>query len=192
VRRQEMTRQLDDIQAQSLAGDLGSLGPAAGPEAAASRSAMLRRRLGRRADRLEAAVGAAGSLYAFDRLHEVRIAVKQLRYVLELVHEFGGVPTRRLTNRLRRVQDLLGRQHDLEVVAGHVRRLARAGKTPFADEVERTLCLIERETRALHAEYLAGVSRLNLVLATCRSDVDRKLAEGPPRRTRAAGSSHGR
>jgi len=193
ARREAMAGQFDGIDAQALAGHLSSLDDHVGREPAASRSAVLRRRLGKRVDRLEAAIQAAGALYAFDRLHIVRIAVKRLRYVLELVHEFGRVGTRRLTRPLKRFQDLLGRQHDLEVVAGYVRRLGAAGRSRFADDVERVLHVLERETRELHAEYLAGVGLLVDVIARCRSEIDRKLAEGPPpRRRRAPGSVHGR
>ena len=192
LRREEMAAQLQDIQAQTLADDLATLEAFVGQESAADRSASLRRRLERRVDHLDDAIEAAGALYAFDRLHMVRIAVKQLRYTLELIREFGRVPTRRLVTRLRWFQDLLGRQHDLEVVAAYVRRLGCSGKGPFADDVERVLGVLERETRELHAEYLAGVGRLVDVIARCRAEIDRRLAEGPPERRPAAESNHGR
>jgi CHAD domain-containing protein len=192
-RRDEMARQFDGVDARALAGELSALDEHVGHQPAASRTGELRRRLTRRVGRLEAAIAAAGTLYAFDRLHEVRIAVKQLRYALELVHEFGRIPARRLTNRLKRFQDLLGRQHDLEVVAGYVRRLATAGQTPFTADVDRVVILLERETRELHAKYLASVGLLVDVIARCRNEIDRKLAAGPPpRRTRASESAHGR
>jgi CHAD domain-containing protein len=122
----------------------------------------------------------------------VRIAVKKLRYTLELIHEFGRVPTRRLVTRLKWFQDLLGRQHDLEVVAAYVRRLGCSGKGPFADDVERVLDLLEHETRELHAKYLGGVGRLVDVIAKCRGEIDRRLAEGPRERRHAGGTHHGR
>ena len=192
ARREGMTRQLEEIEAPSLAGELAALDEHVGADSAATRAASLRKRLDRRVDRLEAAIDAAGALYAFDRLHLVRIAVKKLRYALELVHEFGRVPTRRLVNTLRRFQDLLGRQHDLEIVAGYVRRLGRAGTGRFASDVERVLAVLERETRELHARYLARVERLEDVMAQCRGAIDRRLAEGTPPKRRATGSSHGR
>jgi CHAD domain-containing protein len=189
-RREQMAGQLQEIRAETLAGDLTTLESLVGHGSAAARSASLRRRLERRVDRLDAAIEAAGALYAFDRLHMVRIAVKQLRYTLELVHEFGGVPTKRRVSTLRWFQDLLGRQHDLEIVAGYVRRLGCTGKGRFADEVGRVLDVLARETRELHAAYLAAVGRLVDVIATCRGEIDRRLAEGPPGRRQASGSSH--
>jgi CHAD domain-containing protein len=192
ARREEMARGVDEIEAQSLSVELSSLDEHVGQEPAATRAALLRRRLGRRLDRLDAAIEAAGALYAFDRLHMVRIAVKKLRYVLELIHEFGRVATRRPIARLKQFQDLLGRQHDLEVAAGYVRRLSCSGKGRFASDVERVLGVLERETRELHAQYLGRVGLLVDVIAQCRGDIDRRLAEVPPSRRQRAGSSHGR
>jgi CHAD domain-containing protein len=190
-RREEMAGQLQDIQAETLAADLATLETKVGHESVAVRSAALRERLERRVDRLEAAIEAAGALYAFDRLHLVRIAVKHLRYTLELIHEFGRVPTKRPVSTLRQFQDLLGRQHDLEVVAGYVRRLAYTGRGRFRAEVERLLDILARETRELHAEYLGSVGRLVDVIARCRGQINRRLGEVPPERRHAAGSSHG-
>jgi CHAD domain-containing protein len=191
-RRDEMAGQLEGADAQALVGQLSSLHDQVGRETSGSRSAALRRRLKRRVDRLDAAVRAAGALYSFERLHQVRIATKQLRYALELVHEFGRVPTRRLTNRLKQFQDLLGRQHDLEVVASYVRCLG-SGRRAAAGSVEPVLLVLEREARELHAEYLANVEVLVDIVAQCRDSIDRRLAESPPlQRKRASGSVHGR
>jgi CHAD domain-containing protein len=190
-RRDEMIRHLDEIQANRLAEELSSLGEHVGHEPASSRAVLLRRRLERRADRLEAAIEAAGALYAFDRLHLVRIACKRLRYILELVHEIGRVPALRLVNRLKRFQDLLGRLHDLEVVAGDVRRQSVGGPGHVANGVDRVQRLLDRETRDLHAVYLARVAGLVDVIARCRTEIDRKLAESTPPRRRVAGSRHG-
>ena len=192
ARREEMARGVDEIEAQSLSVELSSLDEHVGQEPAATRAALLRRRLGRRLDRLDAAIEAAGALYAFDRLHMVRIAVKKLRYVLELIHEFGRAATRRPVARLKQFQDLLWRQHELVVVAGYVRRLSCSGKGRFASDVERVLGVLERETRELHAQYLGRVGLLVDVIAQCRGDIDRRLAGVQPSRRQRAGSSHGR
>lgn len=126
----------------------------------------LRRQVEVGADRLERAIGAAGAVYALDRLHRVRIAAKKLRYTLEIVHELGGVGTRRLQLRLRKMQDLLGRMHDLDVLAGHVRQ--GAGTATKRTTTGRLLDAIEHETRQLHAVYLAGAPGLRLVAEECR------------------------
>lgn len=191
-RREEMARHLDDLDARDLAGDLTELAQHVGQGSPVEHAMRLRHRLERRVDRLDAAIDEAGALYAFDRLHLVRIAVKQVRYVLELVHEFGRVRTLRLVNRLTQSQDLLGRLHDLEVAAGYIRRQGGAHEDARASENERVQRLVERETRELHAAYLGRVDKLIDVIASCRGEIDLKLAVGPMPRRRAERSGHGR
>jgi CHAD domain-containing protein len=174
-RRVEMTRRLAELKPDRLTERLTSLAGAAAGPGRADRIARLRGRLARRAGRLEAAVSLAGALYAFDRLHQVRIAAKKLRYVLELVHELAHVGTRRLVRPLTEAQDLLGRLHDLEVVAGHVRWAAAGVPREASGGLKRLLAQIEREARERHADYLAVVSTLGEVVAACRGPIDRRL-----------------
>jgi CHAD domain-containing protein len=160
----------------------------AGPVARSGRVALLSGRLARRADRLETALREAGSLYVPERLHAVRIAAKQLRYAMELVHEFGGVGTRRQTARAKRFQDLLGRLHDLEVLSGRVRQYAWAGRTEHAEHAARLHLAIDREIRECHASYLAGADTLHDVVAACRATIQPRLAIARRRGQRAGGS----
>ena len=64
------------------------------------------------------------------------------------------------STRLRRLQDLLGRQHDLEVVAGYVRAPGRAGPGRCGRRRAGALPCSNARFRELHAAYLAGVHRL--------------------------------
>ena len=88
--REEMAGQVEEIRPPALFEELAHLADPAGRSSHASRALLLRRRLARRVDWLDTAVSDAGSVFAVDRLHQVRIAAKQLRYALELIHEFGG------------------------------------------------------------------------------------------------------
>jgi CHAD domain-containing protein len=180
IRRVEMAARLEDCRAFGLPDDLLALAGHLAPDTPADRLARLRLRLERRADRLDAAIEAAGALYAPDRLHLVRIAVKQLRYVLELVHEFGGVPTLRRVNRLKGAQEVLGRLHDLDVLAVYVRRHLGTGGATVATDVASLLRLIDRDIRQSHASYLARVPSLHEVIAACRGRVDERLAAAAP------------
>jgi CHAD domain-containing protein len=175
ARRAEMTRRLNELKPERLAERLTSLAGAATGRGRADRVARLRGRLARRAGRLEAAVSLAGALYAFDRLHQVRIAAKKLRYVLELVQELAHVGTRRLVKPLTEAQDLLGRLHDLEVVAGYVRWAAAGAPRESSGALKRLLAQIEREARERHADYLGVVSTIGEVVAACRGTIDRRL-----------------
>jgi CHAD domain-containing protein len=111
-------------------------------------------RLRRRATRLLRAIDEAGTLYVPERLHAVRIAAKKLRYGLELSREASSLPVGSLAVSIKRVQDVLGRLHDLEVLAGQVREMAARSRRTAAGS-DAILLALERECRAQHARYLA-------------------------------------
>ena len=133
---------------------------------------MLTARIARRATEVRAAVDRAGNLYAPDRLHGVRIEAKKLRYALELARELDRVPTLRALRQLKRMQDLLGRMHDLEVLAGYTRLLDLQVSTRGRQHarIAGLLNTIEEEVRRLHATYLAGRPVLDEVIVRCDSE----------------------
>jgi CHAD domain-containing protein len=109
-----------------------------------------------RARQLGDAIAASGAIFIVERVHAVRIAAKRLRYALELAGELRLVPTGALVSRLRRIQDVLGDLHDLDVLRIHanlVRAELPAG-SPAAAELERQSETLAGEARELHAGYL--------------------------------------
>jgi len=147
--------------------------------------ALARERASRRARRLEAAIDSAAGLYLPDRLHEVRIAVKKLRYTLEL-----GLPDGRKSSSrsvaarnaarlrtLKQAQDLLGRMHDLEVLITRTRGIQSspgASTLKVSADLDRLVRRLETECRQLHGHYMAARPTL---LALCH----RLMAAGKPR-----------
>jgi len=137
-------------------------------------SAALVRSIRARSRALERAIDAAGTVYAHEALHEVRIAAKKFRYSLELVGGLSKLRTAVALRHLKVQQDLLGRLHDLQVVQDRVQALAtepgvtrgilRAIKAAAAD--------LERECRALHAEFVSGVARLRELVVSLRTRVE--------------------
>lgn len=126
-------------------------------EPAAAGAASARRIVGR-AVRLAAAIDAAGGLYLPDRLHAVRIAVKKLRYALEVQREIRPSRATARIGQLKAVQDLLGRIHDLEILIEHVRAAeAREAGTNrrVALDLAGLVRTLEHECRARHAAYMA-------------------------------------
>ena len=113
-------------------------------------------RQARRAAALKEAILAAGSVYLPERLHEVRIRLKKLRYSVELSAEISAEAAQRELRLMRRVQALLGRMHDLQVLIDHVRQLQ--GTSTLATERWRDLgavvTLLEHACRRLHARYV--------------------------------------
>jgi len=139
------------------------------------RDVQTARRLVRRAERLRAAMESAAGIYLPDRLHEVRIAVKKLRYALEVARQVGSRPGRaRTTSKslrsvngqlaaLKRIQDLLGRMHDLEVLIARTRAVQASPHSPdlrLSGELDQLVRRLETECRLLHGHYMADRGQL--------------------------------
>ena len=89
-------------------------------------------RVASRARTLGNAVNEAGSVYLPERLHGVRLAVKKLRYSVELVAEAMGLKQTPDSCTLQRAQQLLGRLHDLQVLVDCIRHVQASLAAPAA------------------------------------------------------------
>jgi CHAD domain-containing protein len=141
----------------------------------------LEARVARRASRLASAIDSAGAVYLPERLHAVRIAVKKLRYGVELSAEASGAKADSDLRALKRWQDLLGRLHDLQMLLDRVRHLQAAlppSETASRHEQDALLTSLERTCRHLHARYVR-VRPAMMALA------DRFAARTVPARRRA-------
>jgi CHAD domain-containing protein len=118
----------------------------------------IRRRMATRAIRLGRSVDRAGALYAPEALHDVRIAVKKLRYSLELGRAARIVGAARAATRLRRFQDLLGEWHDWQMPSVHASRVQ--GATPVDHEhladFTALAARVEDRCRELHGEFMSA------------------------------------
>jgi CHAD domain-containing protein len=143
-------------------------------------------RISQRAKRLGTAIKAAGQMYAPERLHQVRIATKKLRYTLELAADSRTTAARPLVATLKRAQETLGRLNDLNVIQHHVAEVqARpAGRQTVSDRgltaINGTL---EQECRHLHARYVAQVPALLQLIEVSRSTILAQIASGGRRKT---------
>ena len=119
----------------------------------------LPRDVARRAHRLSAAIDGVSGIYLPNRLHRVRIAMKKLRYTLE-VAAAAGLPTEpHLIRDLRKGQELLGGMHDLHVAQRAVQNAEVSSKT-LASGIALLEAVIGAECAALHWKYLARRDRL--------------------------------
>lgn len=131
-------------------------------------------RVGQRAKRLRSAIQSAGQVYAAEQLHLVRIAVKKLRYALELVADSRLAPARPMVNTLKRAQETLGRLHDLQVIEQHVAAVQalpptrRGADDGGLDVIARMLA---DECRHIHARYVKQVPALLELTHACTSSV---------------------
>jgi CHAD domain-containing protein len=131
-----------------------------GPDlaAVARLTSAVDRRVARRGGRVRKALDRAGSLYVPERLHKVRIAVKQLRYALEVAGDARRSRTTARVAQLRAIQDLLGRAHDLHVLGERVRRVqTRVIRTSrsTAAELGRLAAVIDEACRTEHAAFMS-------------------------------------
>ena len=149
-------------------------------------AAWTRERTTRRARRLAAAIEHAAGLYLPDRLHNVRIAIKKLRYTLELdaVSRHGRPKNAPALRTLRNMQDLLGRMHDLEVLIARTRSIQSspgASTLKMSADLDQLVRRLETECRQLHGHYMAARAKL---IAVC--DRLAKVGERDDARSSAA------
>jgi CHAD domain-containing protein len=111
----------------------------------------------RRASTLKAAIEDAGAVYLPERIHSVRLALKKLRYGVELATETAGIRESADLTTLKRGQELLGKLRDLQVLIERVRRV-QASLTPpdlvAWRELDALVTALEHSCRRLHARYV--------------------------------------
>jgi CHAD domain-containing protein len=137
------------------------------------------RRASRRALSLQGAMENAGGIYLPDRLHQVRIAVKKLRYTLEIAKEMSRSRASARLRLLKSVQDLLGRMHDLEVLIMRVRALQGSDRAPtlkVSANLDRLVRRVETECRQLHVRYMGYKKKLLELCDYVTSADDRRAA----------------
>jgi CHAD domain-containing protein len=114
-------------------------------------------RVARRASTLAVAITDAGAVYLAERLHIVRIAVKKLRYAVELAADADHVKSSPDLKQLRRTQDILGRLHDLQVLVDRAREVQASLAPPDLDarrELDVLVRALEEDCRHLHGRYM--------------------------------------
>ena len=115
-----------------------------------------------RAQRVTDAINHATGVYFPHRVHSARIAIKKLRYVLEIaeatrtLRATGAVPT------LKKAQDILGDLHDRQELIDELGDAKPGDAATTADQLNLVTHVVAADISDLHARYL---SRRNLVLA---------------------------
>jgi CHAD domain-containing protein len=91
-----------------------------------------------------------------EALHDMRIAAKRLRYLLEITEPCFGRPAKKGAKIARGLQDLLGEIHDCDVMSERVR--ARAEAVAVDDEryvgLEALATYMEARRRVLHRQFV--------------------------------------
>jgi CHAD domain-containing protein len=139
---------------------------------------VLAARLAKRSRNLAKHVEAAGQLYAPEQLHQVRIAVKKLRYALELAVDAGVTAAASSVRSLKRVQEVLGTLHDLQVLQDHVTavQVDSPRQTGPHEGLAAIAGRIEAKCRLLHARYVRTAPELLGVTRVVRTEIAPGLA----------------
>ena len=144
-------------------------------------------RVSRRALALSHAIDKAGAVYLADRLHAARIALKKLRYALELDVDSRGLKSTDELRALKRMQEVLGRLHDLQVLVDQVRRVQAALAPPNLTtwrDLDTLLTSLEQSCRRLHARY---VGERPALIDICERLARRSVTAKAAQRGRRAG-----
>ncbi len=150
---------------------------------------VLATRLMRRAKSMATALEHAGPMYSPERLHQVRIATKKLRYALEIACDAGVAAALPPVRILKRHQERLGHLHDLQMLLKHVREAeASPGVGSKFTDLAAYADSIDRECRQLHAGFVEHRAELASVVKDVRHQVVPALATVPRRQAHVAGS----
>ena len=150
---------------------------------------VLATRLMRRAKGLASALEDAGPVYAPERLHDVRIATKKLRYALEIARDAGVTAATPLVKLLKRHQERLGHLHDLQMLLKHVRETeASPGAGSRINDLTAYADALDRECRQLHADFVEHRGEVASVVKGVRHQVVPALTTPPRRQAHVTGT----
>ena len=115
-----------------------------------------------RTQALRQALDEAPRVYMPNRLHRVRIALKKLRYTLEIAQAAGTSVDQRLMRDTKKMQDLLGRMHDVHTTRALIRRMQVSGGR-MSEERHVLDAVMTSECASLHATFLSKRERLHAI-----------------------------
>lgn len=125
----------------------------------------LRSRIGDRAHDVVDAVGHASGIYFPNRSHGARVAIKKLRYAVEVAEDTRTWQPPRVLRDLRRIQSTLGTIHDAQVLKDAVDDLV--GHDAPAAAMAALKQTLDDEIARHHGEYLRRRDRLLALCAVC-------------------------
>jgi CHAD domain-containing protein len=147
-------------------------------------------RLMRRAKSLRDALDQAGPLYAPERIHDVRISTKKLRYAVEIAKDVGVAGAGPAVSALKKQQERLGRLHDLQSLLKHVRETdASPNIGSRVNDLSAYADSLERDCRRLHATFVEHREDLAECAKQVRQHLVPALTTSGRRQARVASTS---
>ena len=186
--REELRRKISRFDALGLPRRIRALAAdveRARPDARAD--ALLASRLRTRAKGLSRALAATGILYAPEALHALRIAVKKLRYSLELAREAARLPISATLRELKSAQEQLGALRDLQQLQNQIIAAAAVAK---ADRDMRMFedwsSALDASCRERHATFVDTMPELERLAIPLTTEIPLRLVRARPGRLRTA------
>ena len=172
--RREMVKTIEALELPKLAAVLSRMHrPGWWRHSAAAWRAALQQRIAERADEMRQSVEHATGVYFPNRSHRARVAVKKLRYAVEVAQDTALWTPPRLLKHLRGVQSRLGDIHDLQVLNDRLDELAGEPATRTESLAVLTSSL-QNDIARHHAEYVSRRDRLCAIADACRRFADRR------------------
>jgi CHAD domain-containing protein len=117
--------------------------------------------LSERAQSATGAVHHATGVYFPHRAHSARIAIKKLRYVLEIAEATRTLRTNEAIPDLKKAQDILGDLHDRQELIDEFADVVPTGDGPrIAEQLSLVSHVVQADMYDLHARYLSRRSRV--------------------------------
>jgi len=117
---------------------------------------QLQSSLGDRAQRATDAIRHATGVYFPHRVHSARIAIKKLRYVLEIAEATRTLRTAGAIPALKKAQDILGDLHDRQELVDELEDATPSGDAAgTADQLRLVIHVVAADIADLHARYLS-------------------------------------
>jgi CHAD domain-containing protein len=130
---------------------------------------LLKNHVARRAEDVRHAVAHAGGVYFPNRSHSARVAIKHLRYAIELADASGTWHLPRPRRPLRKAQEALGEAHDREVLLQRLHGLSSEGVAVSPSEASALDQFLRGEIQSLHERYLAARPAILDICAACET-----------------------
>lgn len=139
----------------------------------------LRYTLRERARAANEAIDHATGVYFPARAHEARIAIKKLRYAMEIAHEMGAGDRSAAIRELKKTQDILGELHDRQELIDNLNETPAKEHPQTADagsEVSLVKQVVDAECHDLHRRYLTHRTPVHEICRHERNGVRRTRA----------------
>lgn len=126
-------------------------------------------RIGERASISADAVRHATGIYLPNRAHVARVAIKKLRYAVEVAEETGVWRPRRMVKDLGRIQSTLGAMHDAQVLTDALDGLVGSDSQP--SEAAALKRVLDDDIVRQHSKYLRRRDRVFAINDACQRAV---------------------